>query len=60
MFSMFLLLGSLVFMIVQRYYIKKSKREFDRVSLHSAFEGSMRYVPMDNGGQTTKVVTASQ
>lgn len=40
--SMFLLLGSLVFMIVQRYYIKKSKREFDRVSLHSAFEGSMR------------------
>ena len=40
---MFLLLGSLVFIVVQRYYIKKEKREFDRVSLHSAFEGSMRY-----------------
>jgi hypothetical protein len=39
---MFLMLGSLIFMLVQRYYIKKEKREFDRVSLHSAFEGSMR------------------
>jgi hypothetical protein len=42
LFSMFLMLGSLIFMLVQRYYIKKEKREFDRVSLHSAFEGSMR------------------
>lgn len=35
--------GSLVFMFIQKYYIKKEKRDMDRVSLHSGMmDGSIR------------------
>ena len=35
--------GSMVFMFIQKYYIKKEKRDMDRVSLHSGMmDGSIR------------------
>ena len=40
--------GSFIFIIIQKYYIKKEKRDLDRVSLHSGMmDGSMR---RDGGG----------
>jgi len=35
-------LGALIFMVVQKYYIKKEKWAGDKVSLHSGMEGSFR------------------
>jgi len=40
--SVLLWLGSMVFMFIQKYYIKKEKRDLDRVSLHSGMDGSIR------------------
>jgi len=40
--SVLLWLSTLIFMVIQKYYIKREKWAGDKLSLHSGFNGSMR------------------